>query len=96
MPDPATIEVHNRDGSTYRVNGARFAAMQAALMAVLPSDPPGMTVAEAKDALLRHLDPVLFPGGDKAGWWLKAVQLDHEFRGLIGRADRPPVRLYRL
>ena len=40
--------------------------------------------------------PYLFPGGDKAGWGLKAVQLDQEAKGVIGRADKPPVRLRRL
>jgi hypothetical protein len=37
-----------------------------------------------------------FPGGQKAGWWLKAVQLDLEKKGVIRRADGAPVRLYRV
>ncbi len=90
-----TIEVLTREGTPWRVNKAKFEHMQAALMAVLPDAPPGITVAEAKAALLPRLDPALFPGGGKAGWWIKAVQLDHEARGLIARADKPPVRLYR-
>jgi hypothetical protein len=69
--------------------------MRAALLAVLPDGPPGVTYAEAKAALLPLLDPALFPGGEKAGWWLKAVQLDHEARGLIARGKGSPVRLYR-
>lgn len=65
-------------------------------MPVLPDAPPGLKVAEAKEKLLPHLDQRLFPGGAKAGWWLKAVHLDLEAKGIIARADASPVRLYRL
>jgi hypothetical protein len=95
MPDKATIEIMNRDGSPTRVNGEKFAAMRMALMAILPDRPPGLTVAEAKVALLPLLDPGLFPGGETAGWWIKAVQLDHEARGLILRGKGSPVRLFK-
>lgn len=94
MPD-RTIEILTREGRPWRVDGAKFAAMQAAMMAVLPAQPPGMTVAQLKEALLPGLDADLFPRGDKAGWWIKAVQLDHEARGIIARAPGSPVRLYR-
>lgn len=48
-----------------------------------------MTVAAAKEALLPRLSAMHFPGGDKAGWWLKAVHLDLEARGVIGRTSKP-------
>lgn len=82
-------------GRTYRVDRAKYMAMRDALIAILPADPPGSTVAEAKAALLPHLPGHLFPGGDKAGWWLKAVQLDLEAKGAVGRGSGKPVRLYR-
>ena len=94
MPEE-TIEILTREGKPWRVNRAKFEEMRAALLAVLPDVAPGLTVAEAKAALLPRLDPALFPGGEKAGWWIKAVQLDHEARGLIARAKGSPVRLYR-
>ena len=68
-----------------RVNKAKFIAMRDALLPVLPSEAPGMSVAEAKAALLPNLSQELFPGGEKAGWWLKAVQLDLEAKGVIER-----------
>lgn len=82
-------------GRTERVNRAKYVAMRDALLPVLPDAPPGMTVAEAKTALLDHLPPEHFPGGAKAGWWLKAVQLDLEAKGVIARGATKPVRLYR-
>jgi hypothetical protein len=52
-------------------------------------------VPDAKAALLPLLPDALFPAGDKAGWWLKAVQLDLEAKGVIRRAPSKPVQLYR-
>ena len=97
MPDRSekiTIENVASPGHIYRVDRAKYEAMREALMAILPAEPPGLTVAAAKDALLPHLSDALFPGGDKAGWWLKAVHLDLEAKGVVGRTPKP-VRLYR-
>lgn len=82
-------------GHVVRLDRARFEAMRDALLAVLPAEAPGLTVAEAKKRLLPLLPSHLFPGGEKAGWWLKAVQLDQEARGTIERAAGSPVRLRR-
>ena len=79
-----------------RVDRAKYMAMREALLPVLPDAPPGVTVAEAKKALLAHLSPELFPGGEKAGWWLKAVQLDLEAKGVIARSPGSPVKLHRV
>ena len=92
--DKLVIENIASPGHTYRVNRDKYMAMREALMAVLPAEPPGLTVADAKEALLAYLSQDLFPGGDKAGWWLKAVHLDLEAKGVIGRTPKP-VRLFR-
>ena len=99
MPDPSDrILVRNINSPQHvtHVDRAKYMAMRAALLTVLPTATPGMTPAEAQAALLPHLDPDLFPGGAKAGWWMKCVQLDLEFSGVIARAPKPPVRLFRL
>jgi hypothetical protein len=79
-----------------RVDHTKYMAMRKALLEVLPSQAPGLTVLQAKEALLPLLPQDLWPGGDKAGWWLKAVQLDLEAKGVIRRAQGSPVRLYRV
>ncbi|VVT17370.1 conserved hypothetical protein [Roseovarius sp. EC-HK134] len=89
------IESITSPNHVQRVNKAKFLAMRDALLPVLPSEGPGMTVAEAKAALLPNLSQELFPGGEKAGWWLKAVQLDLEAKGVIARDGKRPVRLVR-
>ena len=92
----ATIEVLNvgQPGKTYQVNAEKFNAMKAAVLAVLPASEPGMTPAQAIAAVKPHLPEALFPGGEKAGWWFKSVQLDLEARGILSRAAKPPVRLW--
>ncbi len=74
----------------------KYQAMREAILAVLPETEPGLTVAEVKARLVPLLPEALFPGGDKAGWWLKGVQLDLEARGLIARENGKPLRLHRL
>ena len=96
MPDDK-IEIENviTPGRTNRVNRAKYMAMREALLAVLPSEAPGLKVADAKEALLPRLPDDLFPQGRTAGWWLKAVQLDLEAKGVIRRAPLKPVQLYK-
>lgn len=93
--DRIEIESITSPHHVQRVNRAKYMAMREALLPVLPDATPGITVAEAKAALLEKLSPDLFPGGEKAGWWLKAVQLDLEAKGVIARGAAKPVRLYR-
>ena len=96
MPD-AKIEIQNVNspGRTERVDRAKYEAMRDALLAVLPDAVPGLKVPEAKAALLPLLPDALFPAGATAGWWLKAVQLDLEAKGIIQRAPSKPVQLFR-
>ncbi|PRX10238.1 UNVERIFIED_ORG: hypothetical protein BCL66_10429 [Martelella mediterranea] len=89
------IESITSPGRVVRVNRAKYMAMRDAVLPVLPTEAPGVTVAEAKAALLPNLSQDLFPGGKKAGWWLKAVQLDLEAKGVIERGSKGPVRLFR-
>jgi hypothetical protein len=93
--DKIEIENFTSPGRTYRVDRAKYEAMRGALLAVLPDAAPGLTVAEAKAKLLPLLPDDLFPGGDKAGWWLKAAQLDLEAKGVVARGAGSPVRLRR-
>ncbi len=92
--DKIEIENINSPGRTERVDRAKYEAMRKALLAVLPDAPPGLKVPEANAALLPLLPDELFPAGDKAGWWLKAVQLDLEAKGIVRRAPSKPVQLF--
>ena len=88
------IENVNHPGRTERVDRAKYEAMKTALLAVLPTTSPGLTVAEAQAALIPLLPQTLFPEGAKAGWWLKAAQLDLEAKGIILRENTKPLRLH--
>lgn len=91
--DKIEIENVNSPGRVERVDRAKYVAMKEALLSVLPKNPPGLTVAEAKAELLPLLPQALFPEGAKAGWWLKATQLDLEAKGDIQRENTKPLRL---
>ncbi len=97
MAKPQKLKIENvlQPGKTYNVDPVMFAAMKAALLKVVPSTPPGMTPAEIQKAVLPLLPPDLFPGGEKAGWWMKAVQLDQEAKKVLTRSEKPPVRLWK-
>jgi hypothetical protein len=94
-PDKVAMENVNSPGRAVRVDAAKYNAMKSAILAVLPASPPGLTVAELKGHLLPLLPESLFPGGAKAGWWLKGVQLDLEAKRLIARVESKPLRLRR-
>ena len=91
------IEIENivSPGHKYRVDRVKYEAMREALLTVLPPAAPGLTVAEAKERLLPLLPQDLFPEGAKAGWWLKAAQLDLEAKGTIEREATKPLRLHK-
>ena len=89
------IENVNHPGKVSTVDAAMYRAMRAALLQVLPAAAPGLTVAEMQDAVGTHLPEKLFPGGARAGWWAKAVQLDLEAKGVIARETSKPLRLHR-
>jgi hypothetical protein len=92
--DKIEIENFTSPNSRRRVDRAKYEAMRDALLAVLPASPAGLTVAEAKAALLPKLAEAQFPGGAKAGWWLKAAQLDLEAKRVIAREASKPLRLH--
>lgn len=91
------IEIRNviSPGHVVRVDKAKYMAMREALLSVLPAASPGLTVTEAKAGVLPLLPQDLFPGGEKAGWWLKAAQLDLEAQGIVRREATKPLPLHR-
>lgn len=83
-------------GHTQTVDAAKYNAMKTALLTVLPRKAPGLTGAEMSKSVLAHLPDAAFPGGAKAGWWLKCVQLDLEAKGIVSReATSKPLRWHR-
>ena len=87
------VENVNHPGQVTRVDQAKYEAMKRAFLKVLPKTSPGLTVAEVQERVIAHLPQKLFPGGAKAGWWTKAVQLDLEAKGIVAREKTKPLRL---
>lgn len=87
------VENVNHPGSVRQVDAAPYEAMKSAYLAVLSSAPQGLTIEEIGARLGTHLPQEIFPGGAKAGWWAKTVQLDLEAKGIIRRRNTRPLRL---
>jgi hypothetical protein len=86
------IENVNHPGSSTSVDAGMYDAMRKALLAVLPEKAPGLTESQMRDAVVPKLPEDLFPGGERAAWWSKAVQLDLEAKGVITREISKPLR----
>ena len=97
MPPQHRIAVENinHPGTERQVDRAMYDAMRQAYLRVLPSKLPGLTLAQISERLAGELPQQLFPGGARAGWWAKTVQLDLEAKGLVKRNRASPIRLYR-
>jgi len=94
--EKVTVENVNVPGRTTRVNRVMYDAMKQAMWAVLPTEAPGLTQSEVREAVVKHLPEDLYPGGAKAGWWSKTVQLDQEAKGTLVREPTRPLRWHRV
>jgi hypothetical protein len=90
------VENVNFPGKSRLVDAAPYEAMRRALLKVLPLESPGLTYVEMSDCVIGRLPGDVFPGGAKAGWWLKTVQLDLEAKRIIAREQTRPLRWHRL
>lgn len=86
------VENVNVPGRISRVDAAMYRAMKEAMLKVLPAKAPGLTQSEIREAVVDHLPQDLYPGGAKAGWWAKTVQLDLEAKGVVIREATRPLR----
>lgn len=85
------VENVNVPGHTTRVDAIKYAAMKTALLKVLPAKAPGITQKQMSSDVKLHLPEDLFPGGAKAGWWMKCVQLDLEAKRIVTRDATKPL-----
>lgn len=89
--DKVVVQSINKPGYTANVNAVKYEAMRRALMKVLPRKAPGLTQREMFFAIRAHLPEAHFPGGAKANWWGKTVQLDLEAKGDVVRDATKPL-----
>ena len=94
-PARVRIENVNHPGSSTTVDAGLYNAMREALLEILPAEAPGMTEPQLRQAVLPKLPEDLFPRGERAGWWAKAVQLDLEAKAIIVRETSRPLRWHR-
>ncbi len=86
------VENVNVPGFKVNLDSAKYESMRKAMLVALPKKAPGLTQAEIRRAVVPHLAKDLFPGGAKAAWWAKMVQLDLEAKGVLDREPTKPLR----
>jgi hypothetical protein len=96
MDEKITVENVNVPGYSHAVNRQMYEAMKQAMLKALPLHSPGLTQSEIQTAVVPYLPEDLFPGGEKAGWWAKTVQLDLEAKGSLIREPTKPLRWHRV
>lgn len=81
------VKVTSVNARTYSrsLDADKYNAVKAVLLRVLPKKEPGLSQAEMFAAAKMHLPEKHFPGGAKAEWWIKSVQLDLEAKGVVVR-----------
>jgi hypothetical protein len=89
------VENVNVPGYTQSVDAGMYDEMKRAFLAIMPRKAPGLTQTEIRTKVVAVLSKVLYPGGAKAGWWSKLVQLDLEAKGIIVREESKPLRWHR-
>jgi len=87
----AKVEVENVNvpDNKVKLNAAKYGAMYDSMMAVIGAEP--MTYAAIKAGVLPILSQEHFPEGKTSGWWIKAVQLDLEAKGVLLRHKSKPL-----
>jgi hypothetical protein len=89
------MENVNHPGRVVRVEAAKYNAVRDAIISVLPSQPPGLTLVQLREAVRPLVSSDIFPEGFKAGWWVMGVQLDLRAKKVIATENSKPLRLYR-
>ncbi len=79
-----------------RIDAAKYEAMKAALLAVVPAAEAGIPFQDLADAVRPHLPAELFANAS-VSWYVTTIKLDLEARGLIERVPGArPQRLRRV
>ena len=89
------VENVNVPGYTQTVDATMYKEMKRAFLAILPTAAPGLTQTEIRSKVVTKLSEALYPGGAKADWWSKLVQLDLEAKGIVLREESKPLRWHR-
>jgi hypothetical protein len=93
-PEKIGMENVNHPGRVVRVDADKYTAVRAAVLSVLPSKAPGLTLVELREAVRPIVPGEVFPDGFKAGWWIMGVQLDLRAKKVIATDNSKPMRLH--
>ena len=93
-PEKIAMENVNKPGRVVNVDADKYWAVRDAVISVLPSTAPGMTIVALKEAVRPLISEAVFPDGFKAGWWVMGLQLDLRAKNVLIAEDSKPMRLH--
>ena len=85
----------NHPGKVRRVDAVKFRKACDGLLAVLPTEAPGLNQSEMIAAARAVMPDTDFPGATQ-GWWIKSAQLHLEAVGQVVRDTGKPLRWRRV
>ena len=90
------IEVFNvnKPGSSSFVQKDKYEEVKRVLRELMPAASPGLTQDEMAALVVENVSGTVFEDMNKAGWWMKTVQLDLEARQVMIRESTKPARWY--
>ncbi len=74
---------HPQGKAGVRIAKDKYEEMRRALLILIPQNQQGVAFQELPEALLAHLDPIVYPPKASVKWYLTTVKQDLEARGLI-------------
>lgn len=96
MADADRVLTRHPDGKQgVCIERAKYDAMRAALLAVVPTEEPGVPFQGLGDRVRRRLPANVYTAEVSVSWYLTTVKLDLEARGVLRRLKGSPQRLVR-
>ena len=89
------LTLHPGGKQGVRIERAKYDGMVAALLAVVPDDPPGVPLQGLADRVRPHLPRHVYTADVSVSWYLTTGKLDLEARGALRRLKGSPQRLVR-
>ncbi len=80
--------LHPEGKQGVNIERAKYDAMRAALLAALPADEHGISLAEAEERVERTIDRDVFTPDVSVVWYLVTVKQDLEARGELEKFSR--------
>lgn len=82
----------NKPGQSSFVQKDKYEEVKRVLKSMMPDRSPGLTQDEMAKLVIENVSTTVFEDRNRAGWWMKTVQLDLEARTVMIREKTTPLQ----